>query len=382
MKNFYPKQYQIDSEFNINHNYLKEQFSDYKDIFNEIEKVVRDGDYTLGESVNDVEELIAKEASTKYAIGVGSGTDAIFLSLKALGIGSGDEVITTTYTFYATIGAIVTAGARPVFCDIKDDFNINPEEIASKINSKTKAIIPVHWAGRSCEMEKINKIASDHNLYVIEDACHAIQAEYKFKRCGSLGDLGCFSFHPLKNLNVWGDGGIITTSNEDLANKLKLIRNHGLINRNTCVEFAYNSRLDTIQAVIARYLINNKLQNITDTRIKNAHFLDHMLEDIPQINHPKRSSKLKEVFHLYVFRVKNRDGLYQYLRENGIDAKIHYPVPMHLQPAAKAFGYKIGDFPVAELTADQTISLPVHEFISFQQIEKMSTIIHKYYSSN
>ena len=382
MKNFYPKQYQIDSEFNINHNYLKEQFSDYKEIFNEIEKVVRDGDYTLGESVNDVEELIAREASTKYAIGVGSGTDAIFLSLKALGIGAGDEVITTTYTFYATIGAIVTAGARPVFCDIKDDFNINPDEIVSKINSKTKAIIPVHWAGRSCEMEKINKIASDHNLYVIEDACHAIQAEYKLQRCGSLGDLGCFSFHPLKNLNVWGDGGIITTSNEDLANKLKLIRNHGLINRNTCVEFAYNSRLDTIQAVIARYLINNKLQNITDTRIKNAHFLDKMLEDIPQINHPKRSSELKEVFHLYVFKVENRDGLYQYLRENGIDAKIHYPVPMHLQPAAKAFGYKIGDFPVAELTADQTISLPVHEFISFQQIEKMSTIIHKYYSSN
>ena len=147
----------------------------------------------------------------------GFAPDAIFLSLKALGIGAGDEVITTTYTFYATIGAIVTAGARPVFCDIKDDFNINTEEIVSKINSKTKAIIPVHWAGRSCEMEKINKIAFDNNLYVIEDACHAIQGEYKSKRCGSLGDLGCFSFHPLKNLNVWGDGGIITTSNEDLA---------------------------------------------------------------------------------------------------------------------------------------------------------------------
>ena len=381
MKNFYPQQYQTDSNFNINHNYLKEQFSDYKEIFNEIEKVVRKGDFTLGQSVNDVEELIAKEASTKYAIGVGSGTDAIFLSLKALGIGAGDEVITTTYTFYATIGAIVTAGARPVFCDIDDDFNINTEEIVSKINSKTKAIIPVHWAGRSCEMEKINKIAFDNNLYVIEDACHAIQGEYKSKRCGSLGDLGCFSFHPLKNLNVWGDGGIITTSNEDLANKLKLIRNHGLIDRNTCVEFSYNSRLDTIQAVIARYLIKNKLQNITATRIKNAHLLDEMLKDLPQLKHPKRLSELKEVFHLYVFKVDDRDGLYQYLRENDIDAKIHYPVPMHLQPAAKNFGYKIGDFPLAEITANQTISLPVHEFISSQQIEKMSTIIHKYYSS-
>ena len=382
MKNFYPKQYLSDSEFKINHNYLKEQFSNHNEILKEIEKVVEAGDFTLGNAVNEVEELIAHEASTKYAIGVGSGTDALFLSLKALGVGEGDEVITTTYTFYATIGAIVTAGAKPVFCDIKDDFNINPQEIRSKINQNTKAIIPVHWAGRSCDMDAIGEIAREHNLYVIEDSCHGIQAEYKKKRCGSLGDLGCFSFHPLKNLNVWGDGGIITTSNYELASKLKLIRNHGLQDRNTCVEFAYNSRLDTIQAVIAKYLINNKLKNITQSRINNAKYLDSMLKDVDQIDYPKRSKELKEVFHLYVFKAQNRDKLYDNLRENGIDAKIHYPIPMHLQPAAKSFGYKLGDFPKAELTAKTTISLPVHEFITFEQLEKMSDIIIKFYKKN
>jgi len=382
MKNFYPTQYLNDSEFKINHNYLKEQFADYKDIFKEIEEVVKEGDYTLGNAVNEVEELIANEASTKYAIGVGSGTDALFLSMKALGIGEGDEVITTTYTFYATVGAIVTAGAKPVFCDIKDDFNIDPKEIISKINQNTKAIIPVHWAGRSCDMDLIMKIARENNLHVIEDSCHGIQAEYKNRRCGSLGDVGCFSFHPLKNLNVWGDGGIITTSNKDLSSRLKLIRNHGLIDRNTCVEFAYNSRLDTIQAVIARYLIKNKLSNITQSRINNAKYFDSMLINIDQIKLPERTKDLKEVFHLFVFKAKDRDGLYTYLKEHGIDAKIHYPVPMHLQPAAKSFGYKLGDFPKAELTAKETISLPVHEFINLRNIEKMSDLIHKFYSKN
>ena len=380
MKNFYPKQYSKDSEFQINHNYLKNQFIDYKEIFQEIEKVIINCDYTLGTTVDEVEQLISNEANTRFAIGVGSGTDAIFLSLKALGIGKGDEVITTTYTFYATIGAIATTGAKPVFCDISEDFNIDPSQIESKITPRTKAIVPVHWAGRSCDMDRINAIARKNNLFVVEDACHAIQGEYKTNRCGSLGDLGCFSFHPLKNLNVWGDGGIITTSNEELANKLKLMRNHGLLNRNTCVEFAYNSRLDTIQAVVAKYLIEKKLSNITDSRIKNAIRLDSMLEKVPQISLLKRDKDLKEVFHLYVFKAENRDELYEHLRKYGIDAKVHYPVPMHLQPASNYLGHAEGDFPVAESFAKNTISLPVHEFITLEQIEKMSDAIKEFYS--
>ncbi len=380
MKNFYPKQYSTDSEYKINHNYLKNQFIDYKEIFQEIEKVILNCDYTLGTTVDEVEELISNEANTRYAIGVGSGTDAIFLSLKALGIGKGDEVITTTYTFYATIGAIATTGAKPVFCDVSEDFNIDPSQIESKITTRTKAIVPVHWAGRSCDMDRINAIARKNNLFVVEDACHAIQGEYKTKKCGSLGDLGCFSFHPLKNLNVWGDGGIITTSNEELANKLKLMRNHGLLNRNTCVEFAYNSRLDTIQAVVAKYMIENKLSNITNSRIKNALRLDSQLEQIPQISLLKRDKDLREVFHLYIFKAKNRDALYEHLRNYGIDAKVHYPVPMHLQPAANYLGHAEGDFPIAETFAKNTISLPVHEFITEEQIEKMSKAIKEFYS--
>ena len=380
MKNFYPKQYSTDSEFQINHNYLENQFTDYKQIFKEIEKVVLNCDYTLGTTVDEVEDLISKEANTKFAIGVGSGTDAIFLSLKALGIGEGDEVITTTYTFYATIGAIATTGAKPVFCDISEDFNIDPSQIESKITSRTKAIVPVHWAGRSCDMDRINAIAHKYKLAVVEDACHAIQGEYKTNRCGSLGDLGCFSFHPLKNLNVWGDGGIITTSDEELAIKLRLMRNHGLINRNTCVQFAYNSRLDTIQAVVAKYFIENKLSNITSSRIANALKLDSLLKEVPQISLLKRDRDLKEVFHLYIFKAENRDALYKHLRNNGIDAKVHYPVPMHLQPAAKYLGHFEGDFPMAEVYAKNTISLPVHEFINIEQIEKMSFAIKDFYS--
>lgn len=381
IKNFYPDQYKKDNEFSINHNYLSDQFQDYEQIFEEIKQVVLKTDFTLGKAVDEVEELIAKEAGTKNAIGVGSGTDALFLSLKALGVKEGDEVITTTYTFYATIGAIVTAGAKPIFCDVKEDFNIDVDQIESKITSNTKAIIPVHWSGRPCEMQSINKIADKHGLFVIEDACHAIRSEYNNKRCGSLGNLGCFSFHPLKNLNVWGDGGIITTSDDELASRLRLIRNHGLTDRNTCVEFAYNSRLDTLQAVIAKYLIKNKLDTITNNRIKNANRLDALLSDIPQISLTKRSNHLKEVFHLYMFQTNNRDELYKFLQDKGIDAKIHYPVPMHLQPAAKYLGHNYGDFPIAESLAKNTISLPVHEFVSEEQVEFMSSSVHDYFSN-
>ena len=381
MDNFYPKQYLDDSSYEINHNYLKEQFSEVDVILNEIKKVVKNSDYTLGSAVDELENLIAKEAMTKYGIGVGSGTDALFLSLKALNIGPGDEVITTTYTFYATIGAIVTAGAKPVFCDVGHDYNINPSEIESKITNKTKAIIPVHWAGKPCAMDEINQIAKSFNLKVIEDACHAIQGEYNKKRCGSLGDIGCFSFHPLKNLNVWGDGGIVTTNNKEIAEKIKLIRNHGLINRDTCIEFAYNSRLDTIQAVIAKHLIEKKiLENITFSRIRNAILLDELLGNIPEIQLVKRSSALKEVFHLYMFKTSRRDELYEHLRNQNIDAKIHYPTPMHLQPAAKYLGYKLGDFPIAESLAKQSISLPVHEFIDKSKALIMSESIHSFFN--
>jgi len=378
LKNFLPEQYEVNRKLQINHNYLHQQFSDYEEILQKISKVILDGDFTLGSEVDLLENEFALIAGTQFAVGVGSGTDALMLSLKALGIGPGDEVITTPYTFYATVGAIVTAGATPIFADIGDDYNIDPNLIESVVTPKTKAIVPVHWSGKPCDMDRIEAIAKKHHLFIVEDACHAVNASYKGRPAGSLGDIGCFSFHPLKNLNVWGDGGIATTNSEDLANKLRLLRNHGLVSRDECAIFAYNSRLDTIQAVVARHLLQ-KLNHITDSRIKNAAYFDLQLANIPQIKIPLRDKAIKQVFHLYIISCENRDELQKYLISYGVDAKVHYSIPMHLQPAAASFGYKSGDFPVCEKMVSQVLSLPVHEFISQEQCARVVELIQQFY---
>lgn len=377
--NYLLKQYEETSKPNINHNYLKEQFADYQEIFKEIEKLIKSCDYTLGKVVNEFEEKICALTGAKYAIGVGSGTDAIFLSLKALGIKEGDEVITTPYTFFATIGAIVTAGAKPVFVDIKDDYNLNPELIEAAITEKTKAIVPVHWAGLCCEMDRIKEIAQKHNLKIVEDACHAINAKYYNQVPGTFGAAGCFSMHPLKNINVWGDGGFIITNSKEMHDKLVLLRNHGLINRDECAVWAYNSRLDSLQAIVGNHLLE-KVGQITNQRIENATFFDQGLSQIPQITIPYRDPEIKQVFHIYVIRAERRDELQKFLVENGVDAKVHYPIPMHLQPAAEKWGYKKGDFPNAEKICDSVLSLPVHEFIAPKQREYIIEKIKEFYT--
>lgn len=378
-KNFLPEQYERTGSLPINHNYLQQQFSDYERIFEKLKQVVVKGDFTLGEAVDQFEEQFKMIAQVKNAIGVGSGTDSLFLSLRALGISEGDEVITTPFTFYATIGAIVTAGAKPVFVDILDDYNINPLEIEAKITSKTKAILPVHWSGKPCQMDIIKSIADKHGLYIIEDACHAIKATYREKHAGSFGHLGCFSFHPLKNLNVWGDGGMIITNSDELADKLRLMRNHGLKSRDECVMFSFNSRLDTLQAVVASHLLE-KLDFITESRIKHAGYYDKYLSKITEIWVPNREAYIKQVYHLYCIQCESRDELQAFLIQKGIDAKVHYPIPMHLQPAAKYLGYQIGDFPVCERIAKHTLSLPVHEFISERELSYVIQSIKEFYS--
>jgi aminotransferase EvaB len=384
MKNFLPQQYKKDRELDIKHNYLSDQFSDYKKIFKKIEKVIKSNDFTLGKNVNDFENRIKKLLKANYVVAVGSGTDALLLSLKCLGIKDGDEVITSPYTFYATIGAIVTAGAKPIFADVNDDYNLDPLEIEKKITKKTKAILPVHWSGRVCEMEKILKISNKHKIPIIEDACHAILAKYKNKIAGNFGDFGCFSLHPLKNLNVWGDGGFVLIKKEKFFNKMMLLRNHGLISRNKNKIFGYNSRLDTIQAVVAIHLLN-KIKLITNKRISNSLYLDKELSKLSSIIIKKRKKYLKEVFHLYEFRVKNKTirlKLLKLLQEKSIDAKIHYPIPMHLQPASKIFGYKKGSFPITEEISDTTISLPVHEFIKKKDLNFMITTIKSFFNES
>ena len=381
MKNFLPAEYKKNQKLKINHSYLVEQFADYSKIFKEVEKVVKKGDYTLGKEVDLCEKNFAKRTGAKYAISVGNGTDALLLTLKALNIGHGDEVITVPYTFVATVGSIVTSGAKPVFVDIKTDYNIDENKIKSAITKKTKAIMPVHWAGRPCEMDKIFSLAKKYKLHVVQDSAHVIGARYKKKHLVNYGDACTYSMHPLKNLNVWGDGGFIVTNKKPLAKKLYLIRNHGLKNRNNVEIFGYNSRLDTIQAAVANYKMKNKLDNITSKRIKNATMLDKLLSKNKNIITVKREKHLKEVFHLYHINVKNRDSLQKYLIKNNIDAKVHYPIPVHLQKAAKYLKYKKGDFPVSENLANTSLSLPVHEFIDKRHVDHMYKVISKFYKN-
>ena len=380
MKNFNTQQYIEDKKNLIQHNYLKEQFKDYKIILKKIEKVVRFNDFTLGFEVDQFENNFKKKINSKYCVSVGSGTDAIYLALKSLDLKSGSEVITTPFTFYATINAVVQADCKPVFVDAKEDFNIDADLIEKKITKKTKAILVVHWSGRICDMTKINKIAKKYKLYVIEDSCHAALAKYKNKFAGNFGHFGCFSMHPLKNLNVWGDGGMITTNNKKFNHKLRLLRNHGLKNRNEIEIFGVNSRLDTIQAVVANHLLK-KLRKITNSRRKNAAYLDKFLKKIPEIFIHDRSKEKFEVFHIYSVQVKNRNKLNYFLRKNRIDSKMHYPIPMHLQKPFKKLGYKKGDFPISEKLSKNTISLPVHEFLKKEDLDFMIKKIKLFYNN-
>lgn len=378
VSNYLPQQYQETGRLSINHNYLNAQFADHDLIWQKIKRVVEAGDFTLGKEVDLFEHDFARICESNYAIAVGSGTDAIFLSLKAVGVGPGDEVVTTPFTFYATIGAIVTSGAKPVFVDVCDDANIDTDKIERSITTRTKAIVPVHWSGRSCNLESLEVISKKHDIPIIVDACHAVMARYKGLSVTRFGLANCFSFHPLKNLNVWGDGGIVVTDSEEVVNSIRLLRNHGLKSRDVCSVFAYNSRLDTVQAVVARHMLA-KLDHITDSRRNNAHYLDQAFDSIKQIRVTRRSADLHEVFHLYSVYCEQRDELQRYLINHDVDAKVHYPTPMHLQPAAKFLGHRQGDFPVAESLSLQTLSFPVHEFVTTQQLDRMVQLVRDFY---
>jgi aminotransferase EvaB len=364
----------------VKYSYLEEQFSNPKPIFDEIARLVQSTDYTLGYPVEEFEGKFAKLIGTQYAVGVNSGTDALFLSLRAIGVDVGDEVITAPNTFIATVGAIVAAGARPVFVDVLDgDYVINPELIERAITPKTKVLLPVHYAGHPADMPAIMAIAEKYELPVIEDACQAITATIDNQNVGTYGITGGFSLHPLKNLNVWGDGGIIVTNFEEIRDKLMLLRNHGLKNRDEVQIFGYNSRLDSLQAIVGNYLIKD-IEKITKQRITWANTLDAGLADLNEfITIPERKPNKRYVYHLYMLMVKKRDKLLAYLHEHGIEAKVHYPIPLHLQEAAQHLGYKEGDFPVAEAQAKSIITLPVHQHLRQEQIDYMIEMIREFY---
>lgn len=358
--------------------YLDRQFADIDAYLADVKALVESGDFTLGRVVQEFETRFAELCQIPHAVSVGSGTDAIAISLKVNGVGPGDEVITTPTTFIATVGAIVKTGAKPVFVESEDGFVMDPSKIEAAITSRTKAIVPVHYTGNVADMPRIQKIAQKHKLLVIEDACQSIAASIDKKPVGSWGETACFSLHPLKNLNVWGDGGVIVTRSSSLAEKLRLFRNHGLATRDEVTLFGWNSRLDSLQAVIGNRLIS-QTEFITSQRIANAERYDRSLSDIKEIRIPARRPGVRHVYHLYVIRAERRDELLAYLNRNGIEAKVHYPIPVHLQKAAQSLGYKKGDFPISEEDSKNIITLPAHQHLTPEEIEYTVEQVKQFY---
>ncbi len=347
----------------------------YHQILNEVEReiadTIRKGQFILGTKVEELEEKVADYCQTKFAVGVSSGTDALLISLMAAGIGEGDEVITSPYTFFATAGSIIRAGAKPVFVDINDvTFNLKAEHVERCITSKTKAIMPIHLYGQCADMDPLTELAKKHNLTVIEDAAQSIGSEYKNKRAGSLGDMGCFSFFPAKNLGAFGDGGIVTTSSEELYEKLKVLRVHGSKPKYYHKIIGGNFRLDALQAGVVKAKLNF-LESWTEKRRQNATTYNQLLQQNALTQYIQLPPEVfpRHVFNQYVIRTGNRrDELRSFLNEKKIGCEIYYPLPLHVQECFQSLGYKKGDFPESEKAADETLALPIsHEITRAQQ---------------
>ena len=337
---------------------LGKQYERFRsEILEAFDQISRSGHYVFGPHLQEFEENFAEYTGSKYALGVANGSDALYLSMKALGIGSGDEVITAPNSFIASAWTIANTGAKVVFADARMDMNIDPEAVEKAITERTKAIMPVHLTGKVADMPHLMQIAERHNLHIIEDAAQAVGASLNGNKSGSFGIAAGFSLHPLKNLHVHGDGGMITTSDTGLYEELKRWRNHGLRNRDECEFWGINSRLDAIQAAIGMIKLRN-LDEINDGFRRIAHRYTAALSDV--VICPQESDEEVQVFHRYMIQSHYRDELKAFLFERGIDTKINYPIPIHLQNAAKDLGYFKGRFPVAERLSEQILSLPIY----------------------
>ncbi len=350
----------------VRYSYLQQQFANPEPIFEGIRELLKTGAFTLGPQVEEFEEKFAQLIGTRYAIGVGSGTDALKLPLKALGVGYGDEVITAANTFIATVGAINEVGATTRFVDATPNYVMDANLLEKAITKKTKAIIPVHFTGEPVEMEQVLYVSKKYGVPIVEDACQSILCKYKGQTCGTFGSAGSFSLHPLKNLNVWADGGVIVTNDAELDKKLRLLRNHGMKNRDEISVLGYNSRLDTIQAIVGNWLIP-QTADITRQRQENAAYYDAALSKMSGlVRLPPRRKDCERVYHLYIFEVeeKHRNPLLQSLLDAGIEAKVHYPIPLYQQEGLKHLGYKAGDFPETDRHSKHIITLPVDQHLS------------------
>lgn len=353
-----------------------------------INGVLDSAGFIMGPEVQLFEQEFASFCQANYCVGVSNGTDALILALEALGVGPGDLVITVPNTFIATTEAITRVRAKPVFVDINPDtLLIEPHRLEDRIkelvgkNLPVKAVIAVHLYGQPCPMDDINEIAGRYGLKVIEDAAQAHGAEFKGQRAGTLGDAACFSFYPGKNLGAYGDAGAVVTNNQQVAQRIAMLRNHGRTQKYEHLMEGYNCRLDSIQAAVLRVKLKY-LDQWTEKRIVNARHYGEGLAGLSSIKLPAVAQGVKHVYHLYVVRVKQREGLQKYLKEAGISTGVHYPIPLHLQPAYQYLGYRPGDFPVAEEASREILSLPMDAEISQDQIDYISQCVKKWLSKN
>lgn len=359
---------------------LKVQYKSIKeDIDRAIGTVVDKTDFIMGEEVKIFEDQFAKYIGVKHAVGLSSGTDALHLALLAIGIKEGDEIILPSHTFTATAEVICWIGAKPVFIDIDPDtFNIDISKIKINITKRTKAIIPVHLYGRPAVMDQIMAIAGRYRLSVVEDCAQAHGAIYNGEKVGTIGDIGCFSFYPGKNLGAYGDAGAITTNNDQFAQKVKLLRNHGRKEKYAHLVVGYGNRLDTIQASV----LSAKLRHLSKWNRKRqgiAAFYSAELSGVKGLTVPLEEKGITSVYHLYVIRAKNRDRLREYLKLKGIETGIHYPIPLHLQRAYQYLNYHKGDLPVTEKAVEEILSLPIFPEMTLVQLKFISKCIRDFY---
>lgn len=361
---------------------LSEQYSSLRDeMLQVLDEVMTSSRFILGDNVKKLEQDVAAYSNVPYGIGVANGSDALHISLQACGVKTGDEVITTAFTFFATAGAIARCNAIPVFVDIDPiTFNIDPSKIEEKITEKTKAIIPVHLYGQVSDMDPIVEIAKKHNLYIIEDAAQAIGATYKGKRVGELGDTACYSFFPTKNLGAYGDAGMVVTKDEELAEKMRVIRVHGSKPKYYHHVLGYNSRLDEMQAAILNVKFPH-LNEWSENRRKLANNYSEKLKAAlgDQVVTPVEVEGNYHVFHQYTIRVDRRNELQTFLAEQGVSTMVYYPQPLHLQPVFKDLGYKEGDLPITEQAAREAISLPMFPELKEEQQDYVVECIAKFY---
>lgn len=339
-----------------------------------IQRVVSNTNFILGEEVYSFEKEFAAFCGADYCVGVASGTAALHLALLAFGVGPGDEVISTPHTFIATTEAISQTGARPVFIDIEPDgYNLDPNQIEAIITPRTKAILPVHLYGQPADMQSISEIAQRHGLRVIEDAAQAHGAEYRGRRVGTWGDAACFSFYPGKNLGAFGDGGAVITNDSEIADKVRLLRNHGRRDKYEHLIEGYGERLDALQAAILRA----KLPHLDEWNVQRrtlANRYRQLLDGLP-VGVPVEHPRIHPVYHLFVVRTSRRDEIQRHLKSRAIETGIHYPIPLHLQPAYRYLAYREGDFPNTEEAAREVLSLPMYPELSDEQISLVAEAI-------